>query len=89
MPKYFVVHKHEYGGSGYQIETDFDLMQAVQDYGDWDLRLAVLVGIDYEPWKDEEIDLCPFEEIRFVEITLKDWLGADVPAEQPEPEEKE
>lgn len=81
MPKYFVVHKHEYGGSGYQVETDFDLVQATQDHADWALKLAAAMGIDFEPWKDEEIDICPFDEIEYTDVSEKDFLGAEVSKE--------
>jgi hypothetical protein len=82
VPNYLVVHKHEYGGSGYEVETDFDLMEATRAHPDWAERLASIMGVNYEPWKDEELDVSPFEEITYVKVSEKDFLGADISEEE-------
>lgn len=76
MGKYLMVHRHNYGVSvAAFIAKDFDptgaTLPALTEEGQM-IKLAKLCGLDYEPEKEESIDLVALGDEEVVEVSLKD-----------------
>lgn len=67
MNRFIVLHRHEYGEDRFSIETDMSKFELNQDHA----KLAKKVGIDFDPYLDEEIYL--IEQDAEFQILKADW----------------
>jgi hypothetical protein len=78
MPKYRLIHNHNFGTTVYPIETDgFDFLETVtaeEEYAVSSL-IARILGINFEPWKDS-LDLILEEPQPPRIVSQEEWENA-------------
>jgi hypothetical protein len=73
MPVYFITHRHEYGASLYEVDCNFDLLHATQTYPDWPARIAACLQLDYEPHKEEAIEIVERDAVKYTDLTRDEF----------------
>ena len=67
MAEFIVIHTHNEGLTVYPIESDFDIIDTMNgeiEAEDWPLFLAKLIGLNYEPWKNENLEIVSLDSQR-------------------------